>query len=87
MAILALQNLRCNLVGCAADGSLALPIELQLGGQPKISNLDFHVVGKEEVAQLEVTVDHSVAVQLAESRHYLDGLALHLQLCKPFAPP
>lgn len=86
VAILALQYLRCNLVWRAAYGPLALAIELQFGRQPEVPNLDLHVVGEEEVAELEVTMDHAVAVQLPEGSHDLDGLALHFQFGQPFAP-
>jgi len=41
-----------------------LAVEIQLCRQPKVANFDFHVVVEEQVAQLQVAVDHSIVVQV-----------------------
>lgn len=86
VAVLALENLWRDLVGGPADGALAFAVELQFGGQPEVADLDLHVAGEEEVAQLQVAVDHAVTVQLSEGSHNLDRLALHLKLSQSFSP-
>lgn len=50
------------------------------GGQTKVTNLDGHVVGEEEIAKLEITVDDVLAVDVvhpgAERRHVVACLRL-----------
>jgi len=85
MARLALQDLGCNVVGSAADGFLFFSLELEFGGQSEVSQLELHAVAEEEVAQLEVSVDDLVAVELLKTADDLEDLALHLHLGQAFA--
>lgn len=85
MASLALQDFGGNVIGGAADGPLLLAVELEFGGQAEVSQLEFHLVREEEVAEFEVAVDDFVALQLAHARNDLHHLALHLNLGQPFA--
>lgn len=62
VSLLAFKNLWRDIVGSTADGSLALPIKLEFGRQTEISDLDFHLIVEEEVAELQVTMDNSVGV-------------------------
>lgn len=85
VAVLAFQNLGGDVVGGAANGALAFAVELQLGGQPKVTNFDLHVVAEEQVAELEIAVNDPVAVELPQGGHNLDGLALHFELSQPLS--
>ena len=46
------QNFRRNVIWGAAQCSLALPIELDFGGQAKIANFDLHFSIEENITEL-----------------------------------
>lgn len=60
------QHLGSDVVGRAANCSLPFSIEVDLGCEAEITDLDLHLVVDEEVAEFEVTVDDSVRVQVLE---------------------
>lgn len=82
MTLLALKHLRCDIVGSTTDGSLALSIELQLGSKTEITNLDLHLVVKEEVAKLEISMNDAMTVKVLNGGTDLVDVALHLELVK-----
>jgi len=86
VARLALQDLGRDVVGRAADGLLLLALELDLGGQAEVAQLDLHLLAEEEVAQLEVAVDHLVLHQVLHRVQDLQQVALHLDFRQPLAP-
>lgn len=51
------EDLGGNVVGCAADGFLALAREANESSETKVADLEIHVAVKEEVAKLEVAMD------------------------------
>lgn len=85
MATFAFENFGRNLVGRAADGPLLLPVELEFGGQPEVSQLQFHLVRQEQVAQLQVPVDHFVFVQVSYATQHLQYLALNFNFSQSFS--
>jgi hypothetical protein len=82
MALLAFQDLRCDVVRGTAYGSLTFPIELELSCKTEVSNLYLHLIVQEQVTQLQVSVYDSVAVEILHCRTKLVEVALHLQLMK-----
>jgi hypothetical protein len=86
VTLLSLKYLGSNIVGSTADSPLSLTIELKLGGKTEISNLDLHLVIKEEITQLEISMNNSVGVKVLDSIANLDYVTLHLQLMKPPPP-
>ena len=60
----ALDYFWCDVVWSSTDCSFLLLGELQLGGQPKIPNFEFHVCVDKDVAHLKVSVDDSVGVHM-----------------------
>jgi hypothetical protein len=50
---LALEDLRSDVVGRAADGLLLLLVVLKAGGEAEVAQLDLHVLVEEEVAEFE----------------------------------
>mmetsp|Transcript_85257 Transcript_85257/g.246474 ORF Transcript_85257/g.246474 Transcript_85257/m.246474 type:complete len:570 (+) Transcript_85257:804-2513(+) len=61
---LALQDLGSDVVGRAADRALLLAVVLKLRREAEIANLQARVRVEEQVAQLEVAVDDTSAVQV-----------------------
>ena len=80
MALLTLEHLRSDIVGSTANGALPLTIELKLGGETKITDLDLHLVVEEEVAQLQISVDDAMTVEVLDSGADLVDIALDLEL-------
>lgn len=72
MAGLAFEDFWGDVVGCATNGLLLLAFELELGGESEIAQLDFHLVVKEEIAEFEVAMDHTVGHQVLETLNNLD---------------
>ena len=86
MALLALKYLRCDVVGSTADGAFALSVELELSGKTEVSDFDLHAVVQEEVAQLEVSVDDAVGVEILDCGADLVEVALDLDLVEALSP-
>lgn len=86
MSTLPLEYFRCNVVRCTAYGPLFLSIEVQLSGESEISQLYFHFVVEEEVAQFEISVDDAVAMKVLQSVDDLQSVALHFQFVETFSP-
>ena len=79
VALLA-EDLGGDVVWSPTQGLLPFSVEVNFGGQTKISYLAFHVVIEEDVSQLEVSVDDLVVVQVEDSSqnviHEVSGLRL-----------
>ena len=50
VALLAFENLWCDIVRRSADRTLALSVELKLGCQAEITDFYFHLVVKEQIS-------------------------------------
>lgn len=62
VAALAFEDLGGDIVRRTANRTLLLTIKVKLRGKAKVTQFDLHLVVKEEVAKLEVTMDDSVRV-------------------------
>lgn len=85
MSALALQNLWRDVVRCATNGALFLSVVVQLGSQAEIAKFDLHLVVKEQVTQLQVSVDDPVRMEVLESMDDLQSVALNFQFMESFA--
>lgn len=79
MTLLALEDLGGDIVGSTTNGTLALTVEFKLGCETKITNLDLHLVVKEEVTKLEISMDDAMTVQVLHSSADLVDVALDLE--------
>ena len=80
MALLPLQNLRCDVVGRAADGFPPLVGVGEARGQAQVSHLDPHARVDEEVPELQVSVNDQVRVQVLERADELAQVVARLKL-------
>lgn len=85
MAGLPLNDLRSYVVRGSTDCSFLLSIEVQLGRQPKVSKLDLHLAVDEEIAKFEISMDHSMRMQVLKSIDDLGHPALDLNFMKSFS--
>ena len=79
MTLLALEDLGGDIVGSTTNGTLALTIEFKFGCETEITNLDLHLVVKEEVTKLEISMDDAMTVQVLHSSADLVDVALDLE--------
>ena len=82
VAGLAFEDFRRNIVRSTANCSLFLSVEVEFGREAEITQLDLHLVVEEEVAQLEITMDNAMRVQILQSANDLRSVALDFQLVK-----
>ena len=87
MTLLSLENFWCDIVWSTTNGSLSLSIELKLGCQTKITDLDLHLVIKEQITQLEISMNDSVGVQILNGITNLNNIALNLEFMQSSSPP
>jgi hypothetical protein len=71
MAYNALDNLRGNIIGCAAYGPLLLLSELEFCGQAEVANLEFHTTADKDVSHFEVAMDNTMSVHVLNCRKNL----------------
>lgn len=82
MTSLAFEYFWCDVVGCAANSSLLLAIEVQFGCQAEITQFRLHFVVQEDVAELKVSVDDSVVVQVLDAFENSDRNEDYFLLCE-----
>ena len=83
MTLLAFEHLRGDIVRSTADRALALSIELKLGSETEITDLDLHLVVEEEITELQVSVNNAMTVKVLDSLANLVDIALDFELVKP----
>ena len=66
-----LQNLRCNVVGSAANGFFAVSFIFYFGAQSKITDLGVHEFVDEYVSQFEISMNNSLFMYID---HRFDNL-------------
>lgn len=69
------EDFRCDVVGRAADGAFLFAREFEFGGETEVAKFDFHAVADEQVAELEISVDDSICVEVLECLDDLNGVA------------
>lgn len=79
------QNLRSDVVGCSANGPLFLSVKIELCGKSEVSQFDLHFFIYEEVAQLQVSVNNAMRMQVFQRIDDLQGVALDLELVQALA--
>ena len=82
MTLFAFKNFWRDVIRCSTDCSLPLSVELKFGSQTEITNLDLHLVVEEQVAELQISVDDTVTVQVLHDRAELVHVALDLKFVK-----
>ena len=80
MALFAFQYFWCDVVRSSADCSFSLSVKLQFSGETEITNLDLHLVVEEQVTELQISVNDTVAVQVLDSSADLINVALNFEL-------
>ena len=66
MTLFALKDFGSNIVRGTANSALSLAIKLKFRGKTEISDFDLHPIIEEEVSKLQISVNHSVAVQVLD---------------------
>ena len=79
VARLSFKHFRCDIVRRTADSSFLLTIEVELGGESEITELDLHFVVEEEVTQLQVSVDDAVLVEVLQCVNDLSSVTLYFK--------
>ena len=87
MTLLSLENFWCDVVWSTTNGSLSLSIELKLGCQTKITDLNLHLVIEEQITELKISMNDSVGVQILNGITDLNDIALNLELVQSSSPP
>jgi hypothetical protein len=65
------QYFGSDIVWRSAGGEPALPGRLEPSGKSKVSNFDLHAVVEKDVAELNVSVDDSLAMEILQSIYEL----------------
>ena len=82
---LGLEDFWSQVVRGSANSTLSFTLVEYLGGQSEISNLERHVVSKEQVSQLEVAMDNLLGVDVLDGLHQLVDVVAGLDLVKLLA--
>lgn len=85
MTLLALEHLGGDIVRSTANCSLSLAIELELGGKTEITDLNLHLVVKEEIAQLEISMNDAMTVEVLDGGTDLVYVALNFEFVEALA--
>ena len=85
MTLLLLQHFWRNIIWCTAYCASFLVFKLELGRQTEITRLHLHLLVQEEVAQLQISMDHSMLVHVLDGLKDLLAVALDLELGEPLA--
>lgn len=79
MTLLAFEDLRCDIVGSTANRALPLTVELELGSETEITYFDFHLVVKEQVTELQISMDDAMTVEVLDGSADLVDVALDFE--------
>lgn len=87
MTLFTFQHFWCDVVWSSADCSFSLSVKLQFSGETEITNLDLHLVVKEQVTELQISVNDTVTVQVFNSGADLINVALDFKLVQSLPSP
>ena len=76
MAYSAFKDLRSNIIGCSANGTLLLTFKIEFGGEAEVTQFDHHFLVDEKIAELHIAMDDSVRVQERQGADDLIRVAL-----------
>lgn len=85
MAVL-LEDLRRDVVGCAADCLLDLTFGLDPGRQPKIADLGLHLIIDQDIAQFEIPMNDALLMNINQRLDHLADIHPGLMFDQPFPP-
>ena len=77
------QYLRCDVVGRAAGSIPPLARMIESCTQPKIPKLNLHFIIKKNIAQLHISMNNALPVQILQPFNQLHQVILGLELCNP----
>ena len=76
------EHLWCYIVWSSANRALLLTIEIELGCEAEVSQLNLHLVIDKKISELQVTMNYSVSVEILQSIDNLHRVRLHFQFMK-----
>ena len=82
MARFAFEHLWCYVVRSSANRALLLAIEVELGCEAEVAQLNLHLVIDKKISELQVTMNYSVSVEILQSIDNLHCVRLHFQFMK-----
>ena len=62
MTLFAFEDFRCDIIRSSTDCSFALSIEFKFGCKTEVTNLDLHLVVQEQITELEISMNDTVAM-------------------------
>ena len=80
MTVLVLKHFRCKVIRCSTDCLLALTFVINLSSEAKVTDFELHTLGKEEVAQLEITVNDLALVDIFHTFNQLLDVVASFEL-------
>lgn len=85
MASVGFEDLGSQVVGSATNSALFFTLVENLGGEAEISHLELHLVREEQVAELQISVDHLTGVDILHGDHELVDVVAGLNLVQALA--
>ena len=85
MTISGIEHFWCKIVRSSANCALAFTLVENLRCESKVTDFQAHAFGEEQVAELQISVDHAMGVQVLERVNDLLGVALDLELVEALA--
>ena len=83
---LRLQDFRSDIVRSSTNGLPLLARVLQSSRKPKIAHLHLHILIQEQIAQLKVSMDDLLAVEVFQRMQHLQQIILNLGLTQLTLP-
>ena len=82
MSRFAFEHLWCYVVRSSANRALLLTIEVELGCEAEVAQLNLHLVIDKKISELQVAMNYSVSVEILQSIDDLHRVRLYFQLVK-----
>ena len=67
MSLFSIQNFWCDVVRSAADSAFAIAFEFELRGKSEVCNFLLHLIGQEQVTQLQANNQYKLEFTLCGS--------------------
>jgi hypothetical protein len=85
VALFAIYNFRSNVIWRATDCPFPLPVEINISCESEVTYLDLHLIIDEEIAELEVSMCNTLAVDVLHSFDNLTHVAFNFELMQSFS--